>query len=284
MTGTIGNGPKGFALLESKDLKHWNTCDGSAYCMILSPGTATFGTDMFWAPQILKDNGNYYLTYSANEQTALAKSESLYGPYVGVTSNVQPIDGSEKNIDSFIFKDDDGTYYLYHVRFNHGNYIWVAEFDVEKGIVKSETLKQCLDYTEKWEKTDNNLWDPIMEGPTVIKMDGMYYMFYSANHFLNKDYAVGYATAKSPMGPWTKYEGNPIIHRNIVGENGSGHGDFFVGLDGKPYYVYHVHYSDTEVTPRRTRIVPLKIKKNKHNGLREISVDEDNVIVPIISR
>lgn len=284
MTGTIGNGPKGFALLESKDLKHWNTCDGSAYCMILSPGTATFGTDMFWAPQILKDNGNYYLTYSANEQTALAKSESLYGPYVGVTSNVQPIDGSEKNIDSFIFKDDDGTYYLYHVRFNHGNYIWVAEFDVEKGIVKPETLKQCLDYTEKWEKTDNNLWDPIMEGPTVIKMDGMYYMFYSANHFLNKDYAVGYATAKSPMGPWTKYEGNPIIHRNIVGENGSGHGDFFVGLDGKPYYVYHVHYSDTEVTPRRTRIVPLKIKKNKHNGLREISVDEDNVIVPIISR
>lgn len=284
LTGTIGDGPKGFAILESTDLKHWRSGNGDPFRMILSPGEKVFGTDMFWAPQIFKDNGRYYLTYSANEQTAVASSASLTGPYLRDVSDVRPIDGSEKNIDSFIFKDDDGKYYLYHVRFNHGNYIWVAEFDLAKGTIKKETLRQCLRYTEDWEKTDPDLWDPIMEGPTVIKRDGVYYLFYSANHFLNKDYAVGYATAQSPMGPWTKYEGSPIIHRDIVGENGSGHGDFFVGLDGNPYYVYHVHYSDSVVAPRRTRIVPLVIKKNEKTSQCDISVDRENVIVPIIGK
>lgn len=283
MTGTNGNGPKGFVLLESEDLQHWRTNDGSDSHMILTPEMDVFGTDMFWAPQIYKDNGFYYLTYSANEQTALAKSKSVYGPYVGVTSMKSPIDKTEKNIDSFIFKDGE-KYYLYHVRFNHGNYIWVAELDMDNGVIKPETLKKCIDYTESWEKTDNNIWDPIMEGPTVIKMDGLYYMFYSANHFQNQDYAVGYATAQSPMGPWTKSKKNPIIHRSIVGENGSGHGDFFMGLDGQPYYVYHVHCSDTTVAPRRTRIVPLKIENNEERGLKEISVDYENVIVPVMDK
>ena len=45
------------------------------------------------------------------------------------------------------------------------------------------------------------------------------------------------------------------------GENGSGHGDVFKGLDGKYRYVYHVHNSDKTVAPRKTRIVPLEMRK-----------------------
>ncbi len=60
-----------------------------------------------------------------------------------------------------------------------------------------------------------------MEGPTVVKLDDLYYLFYSANHFKNIDYAVGYATSTSPYGPWKKHANNPIIHRSIVHENGS---------------------------------------------------------------
>ena len=64
-----------------------------------------------------------------------------------------------------------------------------------------------------------------------------------------------------PFGPWKKHPNSPIIHRSLVGENGSGHGDVFKGLDGKYYYVYHVHRSDSTVSPRKTRIVPLILKK-----------------------
>jgi beta-xylosidase len=159
----------------------------------------------------------------------------------------------------------------------------VAEFDFKAGKIKTETLKQCFSNTDAWETTPNYKSDPIMEGPTVIKMKGVYYLFYSANHFRNIDYAVGYATATSPYGPWTKHPWNPIIHRSIVGENGAGHGDLFFDKKKNPYYVYHVHYSETEVAPRRTRIVPLKFKFNKETGIYDISVKGDKVIVPKVN-
>lgn len=283
MTGTGGHrgGSSGFSVLESKDLKTWAPpaeVKDSVY-MILSKGDQAYGTRGFWAPQILRVNDGYCLTYTANEQTVLARSKSLLGPYT--QEEVAPIDSSEKNIDSFIFKDDDGKHYLYHVRFNNGNYLWVAGFDLEKGKINPETLTKCFGQTEAWEATPNYESAPIMEGPTVIKLKNKYYLFYSANHFMNIDYAVGCAVSDSPYGPWVKQENSPIIHRSVVGENGSGHGDVFEGLDGQLYYVYHVHFSQNQVAPRRTRIVPLVKEWDAAKGLYKFSVNGNEVIVPV---
>ena len=146
LTGTKGGGgTAGFGVLESKDLKNWAAPKGSSSpeYMILSKGDQSFGTGGFWAPQIFKADRKYYLSYTANEQTALAESKSFLGPYR--QKEVGPIDGSVKNIDSFVFKDDDEKFYLYHVRFSNGNYIWVAEFDLETGKIKPETLTKCYD-------------------------------------------------------------------------------------------------------------------------------------------
>lgn len=282
LSGTRSQSPKGFSVLESTDLIIWSVPAGTVgqNKMILVPGDNVYGTDGFWAPQILKENNQYYLTYTANEYVAIASSSTLTGTY---TQNmVSQIDQSAKNIDSYLFKDDDGKYYLYHVRFNNGNFIWVAEFDFATGKIKSSTLKRCFTNTQAWEKTPAYNSNPIMEGPTVIKMNGLYYLFYSANHFQSIDYAVGYATATSPYGPWTKYEKNPIIHRSIVGENGSGHGDLFFDKNNDPYYVYHVHYSNQAVSPRRTRIVPLDfdIDCNSPNKITVKIKDPKGIIVP----
>jgi len=282
LTGTNGSDANvGFPILVSKDLKNWSASGEASneLPLILSKGKHTFGTQGFWAPQLLKEGNYYYLTYTANEQTVLAKSSTLLGPYQ--QDKVAPIDASEKNIDSYLFKDQDGKYYLYHVRFNKGNYLWVAEFDFSKGKIKPETLKQCFPQTEAWEATPAYPSDPIMEGPTVLKLKNKYYLFYSANHYLNIDYAVGYAVADSPFGPWIKQQDSPIIHRSLVGENGSGHGDIFEGLDGQLYYVYHVHYDTKQVTPRRTRIVPLLKKWEEQKGLYKFSVDTQKVITPV---
>jgi beta-xylosidase len=285
LTGTRGNGggPLGFAFLESKDLKTWTVpaTANDSLGMILTKGDHTYGTKGFWAPQIFKTDDTYYLTYTADEQTVLVECKSLLGPYR--QNRVRPIDGSQKNIDSYIFKDDDGNYYLYSVRFDKGNYLWVAEFDLKKGEIKAGTLKKCFSQTDPWEATPNYKSSPIMEGPTVFKLRGKYYLFYSANHFMNIDYAVGYAVSNSPYGPWVKYKNNPIIHRSIVGENGSGHGDFFEGLDGQLYYVYHVHFDKNEVSPRRTRIVPVVKTWDPTNGVYVFSVKGSEVIVPILT-
>ncbi|MGV3764107.1 MAG: glycoside hydrolase family 43 protein [Parapedobacter sp.] len=285
LTGTGGNGraaSAGFAMLESTDLKSWSVPRGAQgpTHMILSKGEQAFGTQGFWAPQLFKEGGTYYLTYTANEQTVLTHSSALLGPYK--QTEVAPIDGTEKNIDSYIFKDDDGKHYLYHVRFASGNYLWVAEFDMATGKIKPETLTKCFDQTEPWEATPAYESAPIMEGPTVIRLKDKYYMFYSANHYMNIDYAVGYAVADSPYGPWIKQSDSPIIHRTIVGENGSGHGDLFEGLDGQLYYVYHVHFGSEQVTPRRTRIVPISKRWDAAGGHYKFRMASDKVIKPML--
>lgn len=285
LTGTGGSGRdavSGFAALVSSDLKTWKSparAVGQRH-MILTNGKQAFGTEGFWAPQIFKEDDTYYLTYTANEQTVLTQSASLLGPYT--QAEVAPIDGTEKNIDSYIFKDEDGKYYLYHVRFGGGNYLWVAEFDLEKGKIKPETLAKCFEQTEPWEATPAYESAPIMEGPTVIKLEDKYYLFYSANHYRNIDYAVGYAVADSPYGPWVKQQDSPIIHRTIVGENGAGHGDLFEGLDGQLYYVYHVHFDEQQITPRRTRIVPIVKQRDAETGLYKFSVNSKEVIRPMV--
>lgn len=279
LTGTRGGNPAGFALLESSDLATWHPVVPDS--MILHAGHSTFGTKGFWAPQILKENGRYILTYTADEQTAVATSDSLPGLFT--QSAIAPVDGSEKNIDSFLFKDDDGKYYLYHVRFGGGNFLWAAEFDIASGKIIDGTLTPCFRNDQPWEATQAYESAPIMEGPTVVKLDdGHYYLFYSANHFMSPDYAVGYAVASSPLGPWQKNPANPIIHRTIVGENGSGHGDLFKDADGKYRYVYHVHYSDSTVSPRRTRIVTLNFDKKNTDSIYTISADPATIIKPLV--
>jgi xylan 1,4-beta-xylosidase len=286
MSGTCYD--EGFGLLESTDLKTWTTPNGKKDYMILEKGKSTFGDYFFWAPQFFKDKGTYYFVYAANERLAIAQAKKITGPYKQL--KVGKVDSSEiPNIDGFIFKDNDGKYYIYHARRYEGgkkagNAIFVAEMDMKTLKMKEGTLKLCVSVTEPWEDTPNNSFanDNVNEGPTVIKRDGVYYMFFSANDYQCIDYSIGYATATSPYGPWTKYKGDPIIHRSIVGENGSGHGDFFIGTDGKPYYVYHVHASSTEVHPRKTRIVPLIMTKNAATGIYDISIDKDKIIKPRI--
>jgi len=279
MTGTSqtsNQSSRGFTILMSDDLKEWTTGTEETYRFIMGPewGT-TFGTSGFWAPQWYKENGTYYFLYTANERVAIAKSNAITGIFT--QDKVTAIDASVGNIDPFLFKDDDGKYYLYHVRFSGGNYLWVAEFDLETGTIDPATLEQCLYLTEPWERMFNYDASMIMEGPTVVKWDDVYYFFYSANHYRDPDYAVGYATAPSPAGPWTKYAGNPIIRQDIVGEKGAGHGDVFKGKDGEFYYVYHVWENNPD--ERQTRIVKL-IREKGADGIYKISVDANNIITP----
>lgn len=284
LTGTSAE--DGFFMLESDDLVTWKSVDNGLGGRILQLGDGTYGEHAFWAPQVFKENGKYYLTYSAQGKMCVAECDSIDGLYR--QKEIRPVDDCEEmNIDTYLFRDDDGKYYMYHARYEMqgeagGNTIQVAEYDFDNNRLVPGTLKLCAKVSEPWELTEDGkkFINRTLEGPTVIKLDGKYYLFYSANDYQSIDYAVGYATADNPYGPWTRYEGNPIIHRSIVGENGSGHGDYFLDKDGKPYYVYHVHLNDTTIHPRLVRIAPLNMELDSVSGIYRISVDSDNIIYP----
>lgn len=249
---------KGFLVYQSKDLKTWTGPVGKKDGFALAKGDA-FGDKGFWAPQVFMYRAKFYMAYTANEQIAIAESDSPLGPFTQDTPKA--ISGTGKQIDPFVFFDDKGKPFLYHVKLQEGNKIFVSEMDSYLNDVIPGTAKLCISASAQWENTENTKW-PVTEGPTVFKRGKYYYMIYSANDFRSKDYAVGYATSLSPAGPWTKYESNPVISRNNVNENGTGHGDLFQDNDRKYHYVMHTHLSDSKVEPRRTALIDIQFRNN----------------------
>ncbi len=259
-----GAGNNGFLVYHSTDLKSWKL-SGQDGGFALKKGAA-FGSSGFWAPQVFLYNKKFYMAYVANENIAIAESDSPLGPFTQPI--IQPLAAPVKQIDPFVFIDDDGKKYLYHVRLTNGNRIFVAELNDDMRSIKQETLHECVDATETWENTNKAPW-PVAEGPSILKRKGIYYLFYTANDFRNTDYAVGYATSNSPLGPWRKYAGNPIITKSLVAENGPGHGDFFK-YKKQFVYVFHTHNSKTAVSPRKTAIVKTRFSKTKNGDDRLI--------------
>ena len=254
--GTSSN--SGFLVYASKDLRSWTGPVGKNDGYALRKGDA-YGTKGFWAPQVFKQGGTYYMAYTADEQIAIAKSNSPLGPFTQTIK--KPISGTGKQIDPFLFFDSDGKPFLYHVKLQEGNRIFVSEMNSDLTDVMNGTAKECISGSEKWENTENTNW-PVTEGPTVVKQGKYYFMVYSANDFRSSDYAVGYATALSPKGPWTKYSGNPIISKKTVKHSGTGHGDLFKDAAGNYRYVMHTHFSDSQVSPRKSGLIDMEFLKS----------------------
>lgn len=250
---------EGFEVYRSSDLKTWEGPCGATGGFALKKGDS-YGTGGFWAPQIFEHNGRIYMVYTADEQIAIASSDSPLGPFKQTT--LKCISGTTKQIDPYVFFDSDGKIYLYYVRLLNGNNIYVSPMKDDLSDIETNSVTLCIKAEKTWENTERVSW-PVTEGPTVLKYNNLYYLFYSANDYRNIDYAVGYATSGSPFGPWKKTDNSPIINRNNVGRNGPGHGDFFTDKNSQSYYVFHLHNSNTIVSPRVTGLVKCNFILNK---------------------
>jgi GH43 family beta-xylosidase len=124
---------------------------------------------------------------------------------------------------------------------------------------------RILDYDhdkQAWENADVNDYAATggekkdrrwAEGSSTLKTYGpdgrpTYYLTYSANNWETPQYGVGYATASSPLGPFTKSPTNPILSQDAaIGMYSTGHGSFAVSPDeSQLYYVHHGRPSPTE--------------------------------------
>jgi xylan 1,4-beta-xylosidase len=250
--GTVeGNSGNGFKVYTSSDQISWKD---NGYAL---KKEEVFGDKGFWAPQVFMYDGSFRMAYVADERIAIAESNSPLGPFVQKEKKM--LEAPVKQIDPFVFVDDDGKVYLYHVRLQQGNRLFVAEMKKDLSGIMPETLKECISATEPWENTTKSAW-PVAEGPAILKLHGLYYLFYTANDFRNPDYAVGFATSSSPLGPWIKYSQNPVISRKDIPAAGTGHGDFFKDKKGHLKYVFHTHNSSQAVSRRRTALINFEIR------------------------
>ena len=242
----------GFRVWTSNNLIDWRS-RGYAY----RKNRDDFGQRQFWAPEVFEHKGKFYLHYTAaskefTQRIVLAEGDSPLGPFKEVRA---PWFQSKLClIDSHVFKDADGQLYLYYVldcSENGDSEIYVRK--VSDDLVVSKEDSFCVKPSQPWE---GDQWN---EAPFVFKRGQTYFLTYSANCYVDTTYNVGYATASSPLGPWTKAPENPIL-RNTKEISGPGHNAFVESPDGKELYaIYHSHQLLTGGPKRHLAIDPVKM-------------------------
>jgi|GEM_PF-3409644 len=207
----------------------------------------------FWAPEVLCHDALFYLYVAAarklpngsgddrHRYLGIARSSSPLGPF---TWDPEPL-VREWSIDAHPFRDEDGDLWLfYNIRTEATRY-WDGTTgcgNVVDRLLAPDRLEGVQSMAafpnRRWEGNREGTWY-WNEGPCVLKRRGQYYQMHSGGHFADETYGVGFATAPSPRGPWTKYPGNPILGsgRDVLGP---GHHSMAIGPDGvTPWVVYH---------------------------------------------
>ena len=242
--------PIGYYVYVSEDLVHWTN---EGLCMNEAWGLSRSG--YYWAPEVVqRADGKFVMVASVEEHLGFATADSPLGPFIP-----EPRWTFDKTIDGHIFLDEDGHGYLFCVSWREGHEygIWAYALEDDLVTVKPETEVQVIRPTDAWEQVSGR----VTEGPFVLKHNGKYYLTYSGNGYDAKEYAVGYAVADSPLGPYDKYGANPILSYTSK-LYGPGHHSFTTSPDGSELIiVYHTHASTTAVHPRticidRARFAP----------------------------
>lgn len=215
-----------------------------------------------WAPDAAYANNRYYLFFPVKDKKdvfriGVATSDKPEGPF---KAEKEPIKGTY-SIDPCVFKDDDGSFYMYFggiwggqlQRWNNNQYDSTAKnrkpdtLAILPRIAKlnndmkslAEPVKEVklVDKDGKlFNEKDNN--KRFFEAAWVFKYKGKYYFTYSTGD----THLICYATGDNPYGPFT-YQGvvlNPVDgwtnHESIVEINGRWYIFYHdVQLSGKPH-------------------------------------------------
>ena len=227
-----------------------------------------------WAPDAAFANNNYYLYFPVKDKEdvfriGVASSSKPEGPFV---AEKEPIKGSY-SIDPCVFKDDNGTFYMYFggiwggqlQRWNNNKYDSAAgnrkeeEAAILPRIAKLNADMKSFAEPVKEVKLVNKDGKPFLEKDNdkrffeaawMHKYKGKYYLSYSTGdtHFLC--YAIG----DNPYGPFT-YQGvilNPV-------EGWTNHHSI-IEFNGKWYLFYH----DVQLSGK-THLRNVKMTELKYN-------------------
>jgi hypothetical protein len=228
-----------------------------------------------WAPDAAYKDGTYFLYFPAKDKDGVfkigvAKSKSPSGPFVAESLPIK----NSYSIDPTVFKDDDGTFYMYFggiwggqlQRWRTGSYDPAgAEPEPNQPAIGPRVVKMSASMTEFGEPVkevtivdengqpllanDNNR--RFFEAAWMHKYNGKYYLSYSTGdtHF------ICYAIGDNPYGPFT-YKGvilNPVLgwtnHHSII------------EFKGKWYLFYH----DSTLSGGRTHLRNVKVTELQYN-------------------
>jgi arabinoxylan arabinofuranohydrolase len=248
-------------VLSTSDLKTWELTKD----VFSSKGkidNVPYNDDLLFAPDCQYKNGIYYMYYCQPSKDAegVATSKSPIGPFM----NGHKIDTKGINeIDPCVFIDDDGQ----------GYYIW-GQFSA-----KMAKLKPDMTEIDTSSIKDNIVTEKehfFHEGGYMVKRNGIYYFIYAHMGRSNRPTCIGYATSKSPMGPF-KYGGVIIDNNNCDPGNWNNHGSI-VEYKGQWHVFYH-RATHNSMFMRKACVEPIFF--NPDGSINEVEMTTQGAAPPL---
>ena len=208
-SGAPATGDRVFEALVSLDLIEWRSIGA-----VLERLDPSFG-DEYWAPEVAAADGAFWMYYSVGHgidghHIRVARADAAVGPFVDVGINLTPDEAFA--IDAHPFRDSDNRWYLYFARdvlesARPGTHLAVAP--LESMMAVAGPAVSVLEPHADWQIYERQRlmygarhdWHTL-EGPAVIRRGGRYWMTYSGGAWTGSGYAVSWAQAPSPVGPW----------------------------------------------------------------------------------
>lgn len=228
------HGGTNYSLWRTDSLRQWSPEKHPAM-----PG-APWGGSRHWAPEVICYQGRYVMVHScrvkdeSHHALGIAFADSPRGPFVPAEKPLY--DPGYSVIDASLFVDDDGSVYLLFSRDCSQHRPFGIRESWSYGVQMKPDLSGFIGEPvilsrpeEDWEKLSvEPLWN---EGPTLVKHEGQYYLYYSANFYASKEYCVGCSVAEHPLGPYRKLKASVLTSAlSQEGEilvGGTGHNTFF---------------------------------------------------------
>ncbi len=251
----------------SKDLVNW-----TKHSKVLSIENISWLEYALWAPSVIHANGKYYLFFGANDiqndneygGIGVAVSDKPEGPYKDALGKplISSIINGAQPIDQFVFKDDDGSYYMYYGGWRNCNMVRL-----------SDDLLSIIPF-EDGEMYKSVTPDQYVEGPFMMKRNGKYYFMWSEGGWGGPDYSVAYAIADSPFGPFNRI--GKILQQDPDVATGAGHHSVFTLPDGECYIVYHRRpLGDTEANHRQVCIDKMEFDENGY--IKPVKITKEGI-------
>lgn len=250
-TGTSSEWAPHFPIFTSKDLVNWKQV---GYVFNKTPQWAAAS---FWAPELYYHNNTFYVYYVARRKTdnqSFIAVATAKDPLKGFTDHGIIIEHGKEAIDAYILNDN-GTLYMTFKAYGLDK----RPIEILGCKLTPDGLKRDGEYFTLLRDEDRK----GMEGQVHMKWNNHYYLFYSAGGCcgVGCDYNVRVARADKIEGPYTNYEGNPILTQNDTWKC-PGHGTFVQTVPGTYQYLYHAFsQKDNVFTGRQGMLDELKWKE-----------------------
>lgn len=247
-------------VLSTSDLINWEYTPN----IFASKGTfdqISANDELLYAPDIAYKNGTYYLYYcQQGDIEGVATSTSPKGPF----TNPKGIYLKHKNqIDPAVFIDDDGQ----------GYYMW-GQFQAK--IAKLKPNMAEIDTTTIVDNLVTEKEHFFHEGGYMVKRKGIYYFVYANMSRKGMPTCIGYATSKSPLGPF-KYGGVIVDNDGCDPNNWNNHGSI-VEFKGQWYVFYH-RTTNGVVNARKACVEPIFF--NQDGSINEVEMTSQGVGKPL---